>query len=89
MNASSYRPRNSGHDYYGRGTYLVTLVVSGREHLLARYTSVDNKREAVVPTQLGETVLQLWQQTPAFQATHGNHCIVHACVYARPFPWSH
>lgn len=28
---SAYRSRNPGHDYYGRGTYLVTLVVSGRE----------------------------------------------------------
>ena len=27
-NALTYRPRNAGHDYYGRGTYLVTLVVS-------------------------------------------------------------
>ena len=35
MNTPSYRPRNPGHDYYGRGTYLITLVVRGREHLLA------------------------------------------------------
>ena len=33
MEALSYRPRNAGHDYYGRGTYLITLVVSGRERL--------------------------------------------------------
>ncbi len=32
---STYRPRNPGHDYYGRGTYLITLVVSGRAHLLS------------------------------------------------------
>lgn len=32
---SSYRPRNDGHDYYGCGTYLITLVVSGREQLLS------------------------------------------------------
>ena len=37
MSSSSYRPRNPGHDYYGRGTYLITLVVSGREHLLAHF----------------------------------------------------
>ena len=36
MNAASYRPRNPGHDYYGRGIYLVTLVVSGREALFGR-----------------------------------------------------
>ena len=80
MNVSSYRPRNPGHDYYGRGTYLITLVVSGREHLLAEFTSVANGREAVVPTPLGETILQQWQQTPAVQEAHGNHCAVHACV---------
>lgn len=33
---SSYRPRDAGHDYHGCGTYLITLVVSGREPLLAR-----------------------------------------------------
>ena len=39
MNAASYRPRNPGHDYYGRGIYLVTLVVSGREALFGRLNS--------------------------------------------------
>ena len=80
MNTSSYRPRNPGHDYYGRGTYLITLVVSGREQLLARFTPAGNGREAVVPTPLGEAILQLWQQTPAIQEAHGNHCLVHAAV---------
>lgn len=80
MSTSSYRPRNPGHDYYGRGIYLITLVVSGREHLLAQFITAANGREAIVPTQLGEAVLQLWQQTPAVQETHGNHCVVHACV---------
>ena len=80
MNTSSYRPRNPGHDYYGRGTYLITLVVSGREHLLAQFTPDGKGREAVVPTPLGEAILQLWQQTPAIQEAHGNHCVVHASV---------
>ena len=35
----SYRPRNAGHDYCGRGTYLITLVVSGREQLLSYFTT--------------------------------------------------
>ena len=26
MEALSYRPRNTGHDYYGRGTYLITFA---------------------------------------------------------------
>ena len=39
MEESFYRPRNAGHDYYGRGTYLITLVVSGRERLLSRFVT--------------------------------------------------
>ena len=33
---STYRPRNPGHDYYGRGTYLITLVVSDRNRYIQR-----------------------------------------------------
>ena len=36
---SAYRPRNPGHDYYGRGTYLIPLVVSGRAHLLSHFVT--------------------------------------------------
>lgn len=81
----TYRPRNTGHDYYGRGLYLITLVVSGREHLLSRY--VDNPRPSMASTggglqltPLGEAVLQSWQQTPAHQSAHGNRVVVHASV---------
>ncbi len=35
----SYRPRNPGHDYFGRGTYLITLVVTGRRPLLGSLSS--------------------------------------------------
>jgi hypothetical protein len=46
MEESFYRPRNAGHDYYGRGTYLITLVVSGRERLLSRFvTEIGHKGE--------------------------------------------
>ena len=41
MITTAYRPRNAGHDYYGRGTYLITLVVSGRQQLLSRLTATD------------------------------------------------
>lgn len=37
---SAYRPRNPGHDYHGRGTYLITLVVSGREQLLSFFSAM-------------------------------------------------
>ena len=49
MEVSSYRPRNPGHDYYGQGTYLITLVVNGRESLLSRFvTNVSNENPAGV-----------------------------------------
>ena len=41
MIITAYRPHNAGHDYYGRGTYLITLVVSGRQQLLSRLTATD------------------------------------------------
>ena len=58
MLASSYRPRNSGHDYYGRGTYLITLVVASHAHLLAHFTT-EFGRETIAHTTLGEAVHQL------------------------------
>ena len=82
---SAYRPRNPGHDYYGRGTYLITLVVSGREQLLSRL-SVGTGREVLMGdniltlTPLGEVVEQTWMRIPEAQAVHGNHIAVHACV---------
>lgn len=86
MLASSYIPRNSGHDYYGRGTYLITLVVASRAHLLTHFaTNIGRKgngfgREAIALTSLGEAVQQLWYKTPQIQATYGNRVTVHACV---------
>ena len=85
MEVSPYRPRNAGHDYHGRGTYLVTLVVSGRERLLSRFVpALSHKdlagRELLVPTPLGEVVREAWEQTPALQLAHGNKVVVHACV---------
>ena len=85
MEATSYRPRNAGHDYFGRGTYLITLVVSGRERLLSHLTTDvgHNKlagRECLVLTPLGEAIQKAWQQIPVLQSSHGNHVVVHACV---------
>ena len=50
-NTLSYRPRNAGHDYYGRGTYLITLVVSGRERLLSGFASGENFASEEVATE--------------------------------------
>ena len=79
MLAPSYRPRNPGHDYYGRGTYLITLVVASRSHLLAHF-STEFGRETITLTPLGEAVQQICYKTPQIQATHGNRVTVHACV---------
>lgn len=84
MLTSAYRPRNPGHDYYGRGTYLITLVVSGRESLLSYFSSTGRDaligQNALTLTPLGETVAQTWQRTSEAQAAHGNHVAVHAFV---------
>lgn len=82
MEALSYRPRNAGHDYYGCGTYLITLVVSGRERLLSRFAT-EGGHEApstLSLTPLGEAVQEAWLQTPIRSKTHGNIIMVHACV---------
>ena len=76
---NSYRPRNPGHDYYGIGTYLITLVVSGREPLFGRLGSNAIHPEVQL-SPLGEAVQQAWKQTPEKQVEHGNRVAVHACV---------
>lgn len=86
MLASSYRPRNPGHDYYGCGIYLITLVVASRVQLLAHFATDLGRegnalgRETVTLTPLGEAVQQTWYKTPQIQATHGNRVAVYACV---------
>lgn len=78
--APSYRPRNPGHDYHGIGTYLITLVVSGREPLLGSLGN-DAQHPEVHLTPLGEVVQHFWEQIPILQKElHGNNVAVHACV---------
>lgn len=84
MMTSAYRPRNPGHDYYGRGTYLITLVVSGREALLSHFTGTGREalmgNHALTLTPLGEVAERTWLKIPEAQAVHGNRVVVHACV---------
>ncbi len=84
MMTSAYRPRNPGHDYYGRGTYLITLVVSGREALLSHFTGTWREalmgNHALTLTPLGEVAERTWLKIPEAQAAHGNRVVVHACV---------
>ena len=79
MNDTSYRPRNSGHDYYGRGTYLVTLVIRGREALFGKLSG-NAVHPEVQLSPVGEMVRQMWEQTPEKQVAHGNRVAVLACV---------
>ena len=79
VTAGSYRPRNPGHDYYGKGIYLITLVVREREPLLGSLAG-DAQHPEVLLSPLGEEVHKAWEQTSARQAEHGNHVVVHACV---------
>lgn len=76
---TSYRPRNPGHDYYGAGTYLITLVVSQRAPLLGQLGK-DVSHPSVMLSPLGEVVKQMWEITPEKQVQHGNRVAVHACV---------
>ena len=85
MMTSAYRPRNAGHDYYGRGTYLITLVVSGREQLLSHFSDPPGSGgqaydQALTLTPLGEAVEQAWLRIPEASIAHGNHVVVHASV---------
>ena len=72
METSTYRPRNAGHDYYGRGTYLITLVVSGREPLLSHFSTTGRDAlkggDILRLTPLGEVVEQTWLKTQEAQA---------------------
>lgn len=81
---SAYRPRNAGHDYFGRGTYLITLVVSGREELLSHFSAEGvgalKEGNALTLTPLGKAVEETWRKMPEAQAAHGNRVMVHACV---------
>ena len=79
MMTSTYRPRNPGHDYYGRGTYLITLVVSGREQLLSHFPT-EKGSNMLTLTPLGEVVEQTWMRLPEAQTVHGNRVVAHACV---------
>ena len=98
MITTSYRPRNPGHNYYGAGTYLITLVVSHRAPLLGRLGN-DVKHPEVVLSPLGKAVKEAWNSIPEKQMAHGNRVVVPASVcmpdhfhgvieVLEPMPWS-
>lgn len=79
MITASYRPRNPGHDYYGTGVYLITVVVSQRTPLLGQLGK-DVSHPTVTLSPLGKVVKQMWEIIPEKQLAHGNRVAVHACV---------
>lgn len=78
-NQISYRPHNSGHDYYERGAYLVTLVVTGREPRLSSLNN-DADNPSVILTATGHIVEEEWAKTAAIQERQGRQIEVVAQV---------
>lgn len=75
----SYRPHNSGHDYYGEGVYLVTLVIRGRDKLLSTLNQdVGNPQSVLSP--LGKEVMRCCNYIPEIQAKKGRKIKIHAAI---------
>lgn len=80
QNNTSYRPHNPGHDYYGEGVYLITLVVGNRDKLLAKLNG-DVRHPGVELTPLGLAVQEEWNKTAEIQARKGHKIKIHTqCV---------
>lgn len=76
---SSYRPHDSGHDYYDKGIYLVTLVTRGRDPLFGRLN--DNVRmPGVELSETGRVVMEEWEKIPSFEEKKGRKVRVLASV---------
>ena len=75
----SHRPHCNGHDYYERGIYLITIVVANRDHLLGEL-NMDLANPGVNLSPLGKAVMEIWENTPAFQQERGRNISVLAAV---------
>ena len=76
---TSYRPHDPGHDYYERGIYLITLVVSERQPLLASL-NMDAQNPKAICTELGQEVMRCWNYIPEHHAKKNRKIVVHvAC----------
>ena len=76
---SPYRPHAKWHDYTKRGIYLITLVVSGREHILSEL-NMDAKHPDVILTETGKKVVENWRRIPEFQAKYSRKIKMMHCV---------
>lgn len=76
---SPYRRHNRWHDYKARGIYLITLVISGREHLLGEL-NMDVNNPGVILSETGRMVEENWQKIPYYQAKYGRKIKIICCV---------
>lgn len=81
----SYRPHNSGHDYYDKGIYLITLVVGNRDRLLGEL-NMDVHNPSVSLSSLGSAVMDEWRKTAAIQASKDRRITLHAAVCMPSLP---
>lgn len=70
--SSPYRPHNPGHNYHEAGTYLITLVVTGREPRLSMLND-DARQPAVELLPTGCIVAEEWDKTAAIQQKKGRN----------------
>lgn len=70
--SSPYRPHNPGHNYHEAGTYLITLIVTGRETRLSRLND-DARQPAVELLPTGCIVAEEWDKTAAIQQKKGRN----------------
>lgn len=82
---TSYRPHNAGHDYYEAGTYLITLVVSGRQRLLSTLGN-DPRNPTLALSQVGAIVGEEWEKTAVIQQSRGRLIETH-CQVCMPDHW--
>lgn len=81
MTDKSYRPHNPGHDYYGRGVYLITLVVTERQRTLSVLGN-DARNPDVALLPAGAIVKEEWEKTEAIQNERGRkiQTLVQVCM---------
>lgn len=72
VNNNSYRPHNSGHDYYEPGAYLITLVVTERNRCLSTLGN-DARNPTVRHLPTGDIVAEEWQKTTDIQRSKGRY----------------
>lgn len=83
--ASSYRPHNSGHDYYEAGAYLITLVVTERQPSLSTL-GTNPRSPSVELLPVGRIVQEEWERTETIQRSRGRF-IETRCQICMPDHW--